>query len=179
MKLSLLSISVFVLFVISSCQNASEENSVTKLKDFTTDTKKSIISFDNLDNANQKELANREWDLPQKLKESWSQAKELSYIDTLQLDEISDRFLVDFTVLSKDSTNFIIKNVKITALTSNRKYYFDSEIFDQFNMGTKSAYNMGVTAVIQAKAKSGVTNVNKLYAKVYSIFAKQGVIKPL
>lgn len=181
MKTYLLLNLAFVLLVISGCQNTSKKIGVTESKDSVAETssQKKIISFDDLENANQEELANREWDLPPRLKESWSQAKELNYKDTLQLDQISDKFLINFTVLTKDSSNFIIKNFKITALASNPKYYFSSLIFDQFNMGTRNAYNMGVTAVIQAQLKSGVVSVNKLYAKMYSIVAKEGVIKPL
>ena len=180
MKTSLLLTTAFFVMWICGCQLPSEKNGVTASKDSITESsKKNIISFDDLSKLNQEELAFREWTLPQRLMEPWAQAKELKYSDTLRFDQLTDYLLVNFTVLSKDDSNFIIKDVKISALTSNPKYFYTGEIFDQFNMGTRNAYNMGVTAVIQAQLKPGVASENKLYAKVYSIVAKDGVVKPL
>ncbi|MDQ1164878.1 hypothetical protein [Flavobacterium sp. SORGH_AS_0622] len=175
MKTNTLILSVLVLTFAISCKQSSEEKTIYTL----STQNKSVSVIDISDNQNSSELASREWELPQKLKEEWKNAKEIKYTDTLHFEQIKDILLVDYTVISKDSSNFIFKKVKVTAPNASQNYSFSSEISQQHNHGNKSAFDMFITVSIFATSKPRNNQGTEMFGKSYVIIAKNGVVKPL
>jgi hypothetical protein len=175
----------FTLFI--SCKEKSGEKvRVTESLDSVSETsthKKSVISFDIPNAGASGEIVSKEWELPQRFQETWKDAREIKYSDTLRFKEVKNSFVINFTVLSKDSQNFILKNIKIIGPTDDStQYNFTGEISEQFNMGTRVAYSMGAIITITAILKpeiAEVEGVNKIYGVGYSVIAKDGSVKEL
>lgn len=175
MKQISLILSIVVLTFATGCKQSSEKETIS----VTLPQNKSITTIDISDNQTSSELAFREWELPQRLKKEWVNAKEIKHIDTLRFDQIKEVILIDYTVLSKDTSNFIFKKIKITAPNPNKVYSISGVVSEQLNHGSKSAFDMFLTVTLQATSKPVNNEGKQIFGQAYLILAKKGIIKPL
>lgn len=174
---------VLILTILASCSqlsNSKQKESVKldSLKVAPINPAASTINIDDPHTVDSKELIFKEWNLPNKLKESWAKAEEIKYSEIINFEEIKDTVLINYTVLSKDSSNFVFKNVNIKVSNINSDYNIYGTVSDQVNHGTKSAIDMFIAISIQADYKHKFPS-KKIYARGYVVIAKNGVIKKL
>lgn len=171
--------SILILFiVIISCNNSENPNNKPSEPEANFDSTFKHSEILAVVHNSSNIIGTRKWDLGD-MEEEWKDAKVISYIDTIYLDDINASLKLEFNVLSKSNDNNILKEVTASILTSNKNYMLSVTISDQFNLGTEKAYSTCVT--IDA---FGVLNSNsrlnlKLTSKTVAIYSKNGEVETL
>jgi hypothetical protein len=173
-------LALLVVTFFFGCNSSDQKKSETKdngsANSTNTNLKKTEILTLSSDSA--VVIASRKWDLGG-MESDWKNAKSTSYTDTIIFDNVRVSVLVKFVTLTKDSNNNIIKDVTVTILKPNKNYSLSSSISDQFNMGTRNAFDTYVVVDAQAILKAGSRSTQKMEGKVIAIYAKDGKVEPL
>ncbi|UKJ05799.1 hypothetical protein [Solitalea lacus] len=179
MNKNLLSVLLSALaLLVFSCE--SKDAQKTKLNEAnivsTDDLTLNKSSIMEINESPSKELAVREWGLPSTNTEAWKNAKEQSFSDTIRYTHIDALLAINYSTLTIDSTNFIIKNVKINLINGDNDYVFVANIGNQANMGTRQKYNTFVPINTLGQLKATSPRTLKQEGKAVAIFAK-GFVK--
>ncbi|ALI97728.1 hypothetical protein DC20_00375 [Rufibacter tibetensis] len=166
--------------MLLSCNKSSVQSEETKSTSeiHAIDGNQASEIRDNIDDS-ANILATREWDLPTDLQGEWKQANEISYSDTIRFDNVRAAVIINFTVLSKDASNFIMKSATVNAFERDKSYNLTASISDQINMGSKTAFDTYITVNLQATLKPGRRSSRKLEGKMLAVYAKKGFVEPL